>query len=237
MLIYMVGTSRSGSTWLYNRFVEHPQITQPDFHADGNNKSSSFWKRDINFIRRLIKDYKLLCSGEFNSDLTDGSGYIPEENILELKKAFPQAKLIYCVRNPIKIFWSHVNFISSQNMSLEVLKMFKDSPDNYYDNTRHDLNITRWEKIFEREIYKYFFTDIRDNPQKVLDGLADYIGVEPWQIEDKKLKEKVNISKASIENKIPDEYLEWMNNNQKSNIEWCENYFKKDLSHWRLGQE
>ncbi|MBF0192968.1 MAG: sulfotransferase [Magnetococcales bacterium] len=237
MLIYFVGTSRSGSTWLYERFVEHPQILQPEFHADGNNKSSNFWKKDINFIRRLVKDFKLFFKGEFNSDITDGSGYIAKENILELKKAFPDAKLIYCVRNPIKIFWSHVHFVSSGDVNLEVLKSFKESPDNYYENTRHDLNITRWEEIFEQKIYKFFFTDIRDNPQQVLDGLANYIGVKPWQVEDTKLKEKINVSNASKNNSIPEDCLAWMNENQKSNIDWCENYFKKDFTHWRQGQE
>jgi hypothetical protein len=237
MLIYLVGTSRSGSTWLHERFVEHPQIAQPDFHNDGNTKSSYLWKKDINFIRRLVKEYQQLYSGEFSSDLTDGSGYIPQENILELKKAFPKAKLIYCVRNPIKIFWSHAHFISNVDIDLDVLKRFKDFPDNYYENTRHDLNITQWEEIFERKIYKFYFTDIRDNPQQVLDGLADYIGVKPWIVEDKKLKKIVNFSPATIKTSIPDDCLAWMNETQKSNIDWCEEYFKKDFSHWRLGQD
>ncbi len=96
-----IGTGRSASTWIYECLREHSQIcmSQP--------KETRFFNR--NYEKGLKWYYKRFqnCSS-FSIKGEYSPGYLVSlETPLLIKKHFPDAKLILCLRNPTERAYSH----------------------------------------------------------------------------------------------------------------------------------
>jgi hypothetical protein len=255
-----IGASRAGSTWLWRMLQKHPQVTFPVWGpnaAPGGgpaysrksgwfwNNTSSYWKdnhwgkikpRAILTLDEYRKWYDKTNPGKIKVDITEGAAYIPESRIKVIQQAYPDAKIVYCIRNPITTIWSHMTFSGQTNVPVN--KFLKQRGGNYRKNVDYVKNLKTWKRYFPEERIKiYFFNLVRDNPAWILETLCIFLGIDEkiWKkIPKSELNTKVNSSKK---NKLPEGTKTALVETYKNTIHGMEDYFVRDFSHWLEGNE
>ncbi len=175
-----IGTSRSASTWIYECLREHPQIcmSRPKetqfFNRNYEKELKWYYKRFQNCSSSLIK-------GEYSP------GYFASlETPLLIKKHFPDAKLILCLRNPIERAYSHY-FLSKIKRKIPPVSFEQILNNPYYKQYRERLikpgfyysHLTYWLKIFPRDqILILFYEDIKANPLKFIQNTYQFLDVD-----------------------------------------------------------
>ena len=95
-----IGAQKSGTSWLYEVLRRHPEVRFPGV------KEVHFWDQQrhlgLDWYRGLFAGNDPRRAGE----ITPAYAILPAAVIAEVHAAFPAARLIYLIRNPIQRAWS-----------------------------------------------------------------------------------------------------------------------------------
>ena len=178
---FIAGCPKTGSTWLYNCFKEHPEIYVPTKDAIHYFTINHF--RGESWYHRWYKafgDEKRIC------DPTPS--YIRDSKSAErIYRYNPNSKLIFTLRNPIDRSFSHY---WHQKRKKKILFSFQDTlfyseVGNYdiYDiwikSSLYYEQLKTFFDVFPRENIKVnLFEDLKKNPNKFIKDNFDFLQVD-----------------------------------------------------------
>ena len=201
----IIGAQKSGTSSLYDFVVQHPAIL-PASKKEINYfalkyKKGEYWYR----LRFPIRASQKFLSGEA-SPIYLFYPWVPGR----MKKLLPDVKLIVILRNPVDRTYSHyhhnkrkkretLSFEEATNSEEERCagereRMIKDPdyvPRHHYRDYSYLARgvyadqLENWFSYFDKEKFLILTTeDFRENSQRTLDQVFDFLEVPPFQVED-----------------------------------------------------
>jgi hypothetical protein len=185
----IIGAPKCGTTTLYHQLSQHPEIFMC------TPKEPAFFSRD-NIYRRGLAWYESLFEqarrarllGEATTGYTTSvSAVIAAERIA---KHIPHARLIYCVRHPLRriesIWMDYASYGAFGLHRARKLRLFRD----FCATVRHNpgfvdtscywarLN-TYWERFPDHQIHVVFLEDLQEQPHETLVSCFRFLGCDP----------------------------------------------------------
>ncbi|MCD6143414.1 sulfotransferase domain-containing protein [Thermococcus sp.] len=199
------GTQRGGTSSLYHYLNEHPEILMSSIkevhYFDLNyNKGLDWYEK--HFISST-SNYKAI--GEA-SPLYMYLKEVPER----IHEVLPDVKLIFILRNPVDRAYSHYWHevkIGYEKLSFEeAIEIEKERLSNgdiisirhysYLDRGKYIEQIRRFKKYFSKDQMLILFTEeLRENPEKVMKTLFEFLEVDPNFKSDLWYKKKANVGR------------------------------------------
>ncbi len=244
-MFFIVGAQRSGTTYLYTVLDCHPQICmakpvrpEPKYFINrtaGQVDLDFYFKK---FFSHCDDNHKVL--GEKST-----SYYEHPETPYLISRFFPDAKILFILRNPVDRALSNYKFnidngIETRSLEEVFLQKkpapqlnFKPSVDpfNYLGRGEYAKFIANYLKYFTRQqIYIVIFEEMVANPGRQLRELYGYLGVDTDFLP-AKLSEQINKANAKVY--ADQKVIDYLTTYFKPHIEQLETLIDKDLSIWK----
>lgn len=169
-----IGPDKSGSTWLYEIFKQHPQIFIPD-------------AKDIYFFDRYYyKGFDWYLSFFKGSEGYKAVGEISHDYLFSQKAAQriyeffgKKIKLLTILRNPIEKTWSTYLFVQRSGLtSKSFMEAIKDYPE-IIDRSLYGKHLKSYFKIFDKVQIKIFlFDDLEKSPRDFAKNIFKVLNVD-----------------------------------------------------------
>lgn len=208
----IIGAEKSGTTWLYNKLRQHPEIYLP------LTKECHFFNK-FNSNLDVRDNYNKLgweWYGRFFNEIPEQVKAVGEATPMYLCDPvapqriagdIPEVKLIYLLRNPIRRAYSHYWMAYRKgdiDESFEEIVAEKDP--RFIERGRYARQLTNFYRLFPKEnlkgyIFEYFF----ENPEEGLKDIFKFLGVEVQNFPFKDNRQKVHASskpRSKILNKV-----------------------------------
>lgn len=199
-----IGAPKTGTTWLAEILNEHPEvcISEPKeihYFNEKNSFAHSFvnknYKKSFEWYKKRFKHCsKENIKGEFST------GYLMDKKApILIKKRFPRIKLIACLRNPVdranSNFWMFKEYLKVEHRSIE--RAMREEGE-YIERGLYFKQISRYLKYFKKEqILFIFLDDIKNEPEKIVRDLYEFIGVSDKNFVPKNIRKKRKNSRKS----------------------------------------
>jgi hypothetical protein len=196
-----VGVPKSGSTWLGECFIEHPQICFPlkkelYFFRDRTSPLiDSFYSNGIEWYLKQFTGYvDGQVVGEFSPD------YFRDANVCSrIQKSFPETKILFVLRNPVDMIYSYY-WYRKTSVKWKVPEKFEylleAESKNNFDISLEFGEYYKYVKIYyenfpKKNILVCLYDDLQENPKLLLENIFGFLGVEK-SFEPKVLHRTVN---------------------------------------------
>ncbi len=210
-LIIIGGVHKAATTSLYEYFIKHPEVCAGE-------------KKEIHYYTPLrygneLKDFHTYedqfteCTDRaYLIDASPSYLYGKKEIALKIKGDLENVKIIFILRDPVQRFISFYNFIKSdfrleKNESfmdfLNKSYTYKDSEDKddvYYRAFREGCYadyLKDWLEMYGDNVKIIFFDDLKNDSQKIMKNLSDWIGLESSIYNDTSIFTITNKTQAS----------------------------------------
>lgn len=200
--IFIVGFAKSGTTTLGHQLSQHSEIHIPDFEPH-------FFYSPPNFAKGYDYYLKSLCKG------ANGKTFIGEktpeyvhrqEAIDEIKKNFPNAKIIFILREPAsRAFSEYLHQFKYGREKQSFSKVVKYSLDGVgkppfrpvIERSNYVDYLKPWYSTFSPEqLFLLTFEEYKSNPQPSLEKIFNFLGVNPSDyVFDNTIKNKTIVPK------------------------------------------
>jgi hypothetical protein len=221
------GAAKSGTTSLHYYLDQHPDICFALDESRPDNEIHFFdyenrYEKGLDFYFSLFSG---CTEGKIKGETTP-SYIIDVQTPQRIHKSFPDAKLVFILRNPIeraysqylKAYWGGKEDLGF----LEALKAEPERTNNdpfcrdvhaYINRSMYFRQISRYLELFDRSQFFFLFTeDLNDPAQFQLLKLQEFLGIKPTTFENqdrykgifiKNKKIDSWLKNSSIVNKIP----------------------------------
>jgi len=191
-----VGAGRSGTTWIAKCLSEHPKIFIPKV------KELEFFNREINVFEKInIFNNEKKCFSKYDKQgkksyrqyfLEAKKGqirgewsvkYLHEPAVAEkIKKAFPEVKILVCLRNPIDRAYSQFYFAKYrqkiEKCCQNFTQAFKKHPHFYRYNSLYHKQVKRYLDLFpKKNVLVLIYEDMQKNPRQFIQTVYRFLGV------------------------------------------------------------
>jgi len=168
-----IGPDKSGSTWLYEIFKQHPQIFVPDikdtyffdrYYYKGLEWYFSFFKKG--------EGYKAI--GELSHDYM-----FSVEAMKRIKNDLPDIKLFAVLRNPFEKIWSQYLFLIRSGLTKDPFEVAIHKYDELIEKCLYSKYLNQYINDFPRDRFKiFYFDDLKENPKNFAKSVFDYLEVD-----------------------------------------------------------
>lgn len=183
-----IGAYKSGTTWLVQCLREHPDVCIPHIKEieffchkfkDGKFVYSNYDK-GLNWYKKQFRecDDHASCWGEFSN------AYLYDENAPRLiKKAFPNVKLLLCLRNPVDrmysgFLWEELNFNRKKYKGFSLEKIIGSK---HVEQSMYGKYVKNYLKLFKRDdICVMLYDDIVEKPEKVIANVYRFLELKSF---------------------------------------------------------
>lgn len=228
-----LGAQKSGSTWLYFQLHAHPGLYLPPV------KELHFWDRDRVFgLDWYRAQFAPAPAGTKAGEITPAYAILSHELIAEVRREFPDIRLLYLMRNPVDRAWSGA-LMAVQHAAMMVNEAsdcwFIDHFNSAGSRCRGDYKacMEAWLRQFEPERLRWFLYDeVVADPRAVLVACAEHLGVDPGFFRDlpaEKLNARYNEGTGAPIRPALHAYLARL---YRPQILALQDYLKRDLSAW-----
>ena len=175
-----IGAQKAGTTWLYFNLVKHPGVFLTA------EKELHFWDRHrdrgLDWYRA---QFAAAPADRKAGEITPAYAILPPEMIAEVRREFPDVRLVYLMRNPIERAWS------SALMALPRAEMtIEEASDTWFidhfnaagslKRGDYEACLRAWRAAYpEEQIHVELFDDILADPRAVLKRCATHIDIDP----------------------------------------------------------
>lgn len=187
-----VGAQKAGTTTLYDRLSQHPEITLPNrkeirfFNHDPN------WKMGLDYYLKNFSNFEEGITGDITPDYFCYD-YVPERIY---KTLGPNVKLIFMLREPVSRAYSQFNHF--RRLGVEKSTSFEDylssysvfdsmqrrdswnSPEYYVERGFYLRQINNYLKFFDTSnmLFVNFDDFVKNDKDAVMSSICGFLGVE-----------------------------------------------------------
>lgn len=163
---------------------KHRMSLIPDVPSSGDLPALFGWyegmfERSINEKAQSLNTQEPLISG----DVSPLYQNLPQKRIRLIKEKYPNLKILYILRNPIKRVWSDFNMENENTFGHDL-----DHPqldhllDSIYNRSIRGGLVHRvysdWKSIFGSNVQLFFFEELVGDPELLGRRICDFIGIE-----------------------------------------------------------
>jgi hypothetical protein len=170
-----LGPSKSGSTWLHEVLIEHPEIY---FTAakDLYFFSRYYEDRDLAWYSAQFRDarpeHKII--GEFSPDYLA----CPQAPARILDGLGPDIRLMVTLREPAARAFSSYLYLNRHGLAGATFRDTTRSSPDLIDQSRYATHLRRYLRSFDRKAFHIaIFDDLEADPQAFLDDVTGWLGV------------------------------------------------------------
>lgn len=190
--VFHVGPQKTATTWVFNCFKEHPQISTSQ--KDTIHYYSLYYHLSYEWYMQNfdIKD---------NAKLFDPTpNYFRSPWAAErIFRDNPTAKIIICIREPIERAFSHYWHEKKKNrFNFKFEEVFQnfDLYTNWIEPSMYSTHIERFASFFGWDQIKIaWFDDLQDNPENFIRDLFEFIALDS-SFKPSVLDKKLNVARA-----------------------------------------
>jgi len=185
---YLKNKNSKYITKLKNNWRNRSQFvhTIPEVQGDGSMESTMAWHTNI--FELTIADYKKNKQTDqldiLSGDISPLYQNLPKKRMRLIKEYFPNIKIIFLLRDPVKRIWS--------DFSMENENRFHFNLDTVHSNYIIDTIMTRsirgslifkvyqdWKDVFGEDQCKlFFFSKLKSNPEELGKEICRYLDVD-----------------------------------------------------------
>lgn len=187
----VVGPQRTASSWLDRALRTHPKLSLP-VNVKETYYFDKYYYRGYNWYIKLFSDVNLeSIRGEVGSTYFDST-----EAISRLREHNENARIIIMVRNPIlRAISSFKHEYAKGRVNVDFMGGVDQEP-RILNAGHYSIHAPAWEAAFGKGSVLYVVQeDIESDPQKQLDKVFSFIGVEPLVLADEL---KARYGKATV---------------------------------------
>lgn len=177
------GAPKAGTTSLYAYLAQHPRVclSRPKetgyFFENYDEGLEGFWQNHFDHC-----DEEVSAVGEASA-----GNMLHEEVPIRLARHFPDARLVFLLRDPVRRLFSHYRFdinIGSLPPTTDFSKIIRDT-ENDWRQTMVELGmyyeqLRRYTDHFSRDQMRIFlFTDLVNETDVVVRDCCEFVGVDP----------------------------------------------------------
>ncbi len=194
----IIGAPKCGTSTIHSWLNKHPDL-------QGSEPKETYYFLDQNFqkyneygkcfensdnISIFFKNGKLDKRIKFEST----SQTLYSTNLIEkIKNKYPGLKIIIITRDPAERILSTYNYYKNNKALSDIDEDFdsyveklvsgeihtgQDLYDNALEWSKYEKYINKWEKHFKNSIMKIDFSDLKNNPLKLVSSIEDFLGVD-----------------------------------------------------------
>jgi hypothetical protein len=180
-----IGSSKSGSTWIFKTLSWHPQI----YMYPGKNLGffSSRFEKGWDWY---IGNFRPGAQHKIIGDVSH-SYLVSEDAAARIREHLPDAKMMVCLRDPVKrTFSDYLDGIKNGKIDGSLEEELERTP-ALITRSRYGTHLSRYLERFDRDqIHIASFDELVSNPDAFTARLFEFLGVDALELPPK-LKEKV----------------------------------------------
>lgn len=186
---FFIGPGKTGSTWLYENLLNHPEIKLPK-----NIKETNYYLKgtDYNDLHGLFFNYN--GNRKINFDISNTYIYNPKV-ASRIKKNHPEAKIIIGYREPLDRLISMYLFKRRNGeipLNIDLKEALKNDNFKLIEHSKYYTLASHYQNLFGRDnIFIFDFHKIKNSPESLLRELFSFLEVDHF-IEDKTARKVIN---------------------------------------------
>ncbi|HEY8030926.1 MAG TPA: sulfotransferase domain-containing protein [Methylocella sp.] len=228
-----IGAQKCGTTWLYERLAQHPQVRFPA------GKEIHFWDHHLDRgINWWIAQFPETAPDVRKGEITPAYAMLGHEAITTIRSVAPRVRLFYSMRNPIARAWAlSLMVLVRAGLSIE------ETPDQWFIDHFHSRAsrqrgdylqcIQNWLAVFpEESLQLIVLDDICADPRSVLIKLSHHLSIDPLYFAAANLTELSQPVFQGPSYDIRGRLLESLRDLYAAEIERLGCRLGRDLTHW-----
>lgn len=188
-----IGAQKSGTTWLYDILVKHPEVYMPhdkkEIHFFDNNYSKGReW---------YLKFFENVSNEKAIGEITPK--YIFDKKVPSLvkKELGSNMKFIVILRNPVTRFISSYKYGRQRNNYKGSIEEFYRTSEKAYIRGLYSKQLKNWFKYFDKsQFLVLIFEEEIKNPKRTLSKLSEFLEIDKSLFDESVLSKKSNASKS-----------------------------------------
>ena len=172
-----IGTSKAGSTWLFNALAGHPEVCL------GSNKGLYYFDSHFDQGQQWYLDH-FRAAGDRPAVGEISHSYLSSpEAPARIAQFNPDMRLLVCLREPVdRAFSDYLDLVKNGQFDGPFPAALQRFP-RLLDRGRYATHLQRYLDVFPREqIQVSLFDDLRNDPQAYADEVFDFLGVSRRQL-------------------------------------------------------
>ena len=172
-----IGTSKAGSTWLFNVLAQHPQV----FLA--SSKGLYFFDSHFDRGEEWYLSHFARAGGRRARGEVSHSYLSSPEAAARIARMNPDMRLLVCLREPVdRAFSDYLDLVKNGQYAGPFTDAIERFP-RLLDRGRYATHLRRYYDVFPREqIQVQLFDDLRVDAQLYADRTFDFLGVDRLQL-------------------------------------------------------
>lgn len=177
----IIGAQKSGTTWLWKMFRDHPDIRIPP-------------KKEIHYFDREILDKSIEWymnqlvdprgTTKIRGEKTPCYAHLKIDSIRFIRKLNPGLKIILLLRNPVERSWSQARMEISKYNSRKLTDndithcVFQSGLIRNSRRTDYRKIVENWSAVFPKsQIFIGFYDEVQNDPSALLSRICAFLGV------------------------------------------------------------
>jgi Sulfotransferase domain len=186
-----VGPDKAGSSWLHEVLLKHPDVyltpAKDLYFFDRYYDRGMAWYADQ---FRDARDEKIV--GEVCQDYL----FHPEA-AARIHETLGPVKVMVCLRDPVERAWSSYLYARKHGIWPEPFGEALQSRPELLEHGRYATGLDRFLQRFPREmVHVALFDDLAADPQRFINGVTDFLGVDPLPLAEKDLAARLPAAAA-----------------------------------------
>ena len=197
----VIGAQKAGTTWLHRNLRNHPQTWMPRNEVHYFDRKINDRSFDDAWYASLFK--KGRRRGKTIGEYTPSYSVIDRKLVAHAHKLMPEAKIIFSMRNPVERAWSQANMTlvkrdgGVEDAGEEALRGMFDRQKAQL-RTNYLRSLENWGAYYPPErIFVSFLEDIHFHPEKLLEDLYGFLGIDP-EFRPEKMNKRINSRSSDV---------------------------------------
>ena len=181
-----IGTSKAGSTWLFNVLARHPDVFLASnkglYYFDAHLDRGEEW-----YLGHFTGSAEFLTRGEVSHSYLSSP-----EAPRRIARLNPAMRLLVCLREPVdRAFSDYLDLRKNQQYDGSFNGALESYP-RLLDRGRYATHLRRYLEVFPREqLLVQLFDDLKADPQAYADDVFDFLGVPRLELPPSELKSRM----------------------------------------------
>jgi len=188
-----IGPGKSGSTWLHEVLIQHPQVYLTD--AKDLYFFSRYYQRGLDWYRSQFRDARPehVVVGEVSPDYLS----CPEAAQRVRDSLGPDVRLAVTLRDPADRAFSSYLYLRKHGLARPSFRETAEASPELIDEGRYATHLRRYLRCFDaKALHVSVFDDLAADPQAYIDDITDWLGIDRQVVPPEQLAARLPASTA-----------------------------------------